>query len=184
MKGSYSFTICGDPLFFAPEIVNHQGYDYAADLWALGVLIFELYEECSPFGSADTDETTIFKRISAFKGELPFTDKTPAAARAAVSGWLNPAPQLRTGYLMDDAVKNCALFSGTLFAKLISLITYCPNCTLLCDCTLLSGIQWCALGGSTRGAKYVDVQPSIDLTEAFSDAQLEPWTTSTAFDHY
>ena len=130
MKGSYSFTICGDPLFFAPEIVNHQGYDYAADLWALGVLIFELYEECSPFGSADTDETTIFKRISAFKGELPFTDKTPAAARAAVSGWLNPAPQLRTGYLMDDAVKNCALFSGTLFAKLISLITYCPNCTL------------------------------------------------------
>lgn len=147
MKGSYSFTICGDPLFFAPEIVNHQGYDYAADLWALGVLIFELYEECSPFGSADTDETTIFKRISAFKGELPFTDKTPAAARAAVSGWLNPAPQLRTGYLMDDAVKNCALFSGTLFAKLISLITYCL--TVLCFVIALffqasSGLRWAA----------------------------------------
>jgi cGMP-dependent protein kinase len=112
MKGAYSFTICGDPLFFAPELVNHQGYDYAADLWALGILAFEIYEESTPFGNSDTDETTIFKKISAYKGELPFTEKTPKEARALVQSWLNPTAQLRAGYLMDNVVKDNALFSG------------------------------------------------------------------------
>jgi cGMP-dependent protein kinase len=112
MKGAYSFTICGDPLFFAPELVNHQGYDYAADLWALGVLAFEIYEESTPFGNSDTDETTIFKKISAYKGELPFTEKTPSEARALVQSWLNPTAHLRVGYLMDNAVRDNALFAG------------------------------------------------------------------------
>lgn len=113
MKGAQSFTICGDPLFFSPELVNHQGYDYAADLWALGIVAFEMYEESTPFGSHDTDETAIFKKISAYKeGSLPFSDKTPAKARALIRGWLDPEPSQRTGYLMDDAVKNSAFLSG------------------------------------------------------------------------
>lgn len=44
MDGSKAFTICGDPLYFSPEIVSHQGYDYSSDLWALGILIYEIYE--------------------------------------------------------------------------------------------------------------------------------------------
>eukprot|EP01032_Pedospumella_encystans_P012965 gene12965-14958_t len=62
MKGAHSFTICGDPLFFSPEIVNHQGYDYSADLWAFGVLCYEMCEESTPFGDSSTDETAIFKK--------------------------------------------------------------------------------------------------------------------------
>lgn len=102
MKGAHSFTICGDPLFFSPEIVNHQGafffqlhlcfcsfvhkkivihnatyfcaltlihthvgYDYSADLWAFGVLCYEMCEENTPFGDSSTDETAIFKKVSA-----------------------------------------------------------------------------------------------------------------------
>jgi serine/threonine protein kinase len=112
MKGAHSFTICGDPLFFAPELVNHQGYDYAADLWALGILAFEVFEEATPFGNSDTDETTIFKAISGYKSRLPFTEKTPAAAQSLVLSLLDPVPHLRAGYLMDEAVRGHAFFDG------------------------------------------------------------------------
>lgn len=113
MKGAHSFTICGDPLFFSPELVNHQGYDYAADLWAYGVLCYEMCEEITPFGNADTDETTIFKKISSFKGgDLPFTDKTPAALRPLLQQLLNPVPQLRIGYDLDNAIQESPYFSG------------------------------------------------------------------------
>jgi serine/threonine protein phosphatase PrpC len=44
MDGSKTFTICGDPLYFAPEIIGQQGYDYSADLWAFGILAYEIFE--------------------------------------------------------------------------------------------------------------------------------------------
>ena len=44
MDGSKAYTICGDPLYFPPEMVGQAGYDYSADLWSLGVLIYEIYE--------------------------------------------------------------------------------------------------------------------------------------------
>ena len=44
MDGRKAFTICGDPLYFAPEIVSQQGYDFGADIWAFGVLLHEIFE--------------------------------------------------------------------------------------------------------------------------------------------
>lgn len=67
MEGSKVFTVCGDPLYFAPEIITQQGYDYACDLWALGCLIYEMYEERTPFGDDKTEETVLFKAIANFK---------------------------------------------------------------------------------------------------------------------
>jgi protein kinase A len=67
MDGTKSFTICGDPLFFSPEIIRQQGYDYSVDLWAFGIILFELYESCSPFGPDDVDETILFAAVTSHK---------------------------------------------------------------------------------------------------------------------
>ena len=113
MKGSYSFTICGDPLYFSPELVNHQGCDYAADLWAFGVLCYELHEEVTPFGGSDTDETTIFKKIASYTTDsLVFTDKTPMALRPLIQQLLSPIPQQRIGYLVDNSIREALYFAG------------------------------------------------------------------------
>lgn len=125
MKGAFSFTICGDPLFFSPELVNHQGYDYAADLWALGILAFELFEEATPFGNSDTDETTIFKAISSYKSQLAFTEKTPQAAQDLILSLLDPVAQRRAGYFMDEAVRDHPFFAGEP-----------PRCTCACAVTV------------------------------------------------
>jgi len=97
MDGCRNYTICGDPLFFAPEIVSQKGYDYAADLWALGVLFFKIYEGIPPFGTAEMEETALFKAITSYKGVLAFSDKTSPAARDLISSLVVPAAGERCG---------------------------------------------------------------------------------------
>ncbi len=36
-------TTCGTPMFFAPEILLNQPYDYKVDIWSLGVITYILY---------------------------------------------------------------------------------------------------------------------------------------------
>ena len=35
-------TVCGSPLYMAPEILRHERYDARADLWSLGTILYEL----------------------------------------------------------------------------------------------------------------------------------------------
>jgi len=58
-------TLCGSPLYFAPEMVRGERQTPACDLWALGVLLFELSEGEPPWGKEDTDDMTVLRRIAA-----------------------------------------------------------------------------------------------------------------------
>eukprot|EP00698_Gefionella_okellyi_P021219 TRINITY_DN6813_c0_g1_i1.p1 TRINITY_DN6813_c0_g1~~TRINITY_DN6813_c0_g1_i1.p1 ORF type:complete len:627 (-),score=92.98 TRINITY_DN6813_c0_g1_i1:153-2033(-) len=42
-------TLCGSPLYMAPEILRFQKYDAKADLWSVGVILFELLTGKPPF---------------------------------------------------------------------------------------------------------------------------------------
>jgi len=44
-------SIKGTPLYMAPELVREQPYDLAADLWSLGVILYELFVGLPPFYS-------------------------------------------------------------------------------------------------------------------------------------
>ena len=35
-------TLCGTPLYLAPELVAQQEYNQSIDIWAIGVLTYEL----------------------------------------------------------------------------------------------------------------------------------------------
>jgi hypothetical protein len=35
-------TMCGTPVYLAPELVNNFGHDHRVDIWCIGVLMFEL----------------------------------------------------------------------------------------------------------------------------------------------
>lgn len=115
MDGLKTYTICGDPLYFAPEIINQQGYDYSVDLWALGVLAYEVYEGQTPFGTVDTEETQLFRLITSHAGhQLNFTTRTPPAARELMLGVLDPRPKDRLGYKNHSDIRKLAFFEGKL----------------------------------------------------------------------
>jgi serine/threonine-protein kinase ULK/ATG1 len=42
-------TLCGSPIYMAPEILKHRKYDAKVDLWSLGVVLFEMLTCDLPF---------------------------------------------------------------------------------------------------------------------------------------
>ena len=36
-------TMCGSPLYMAPEILEQKRYTDVVDLWSIGVIMYELY---------------------------------------------------------------------------------------------------------------------------------------------
>eukprot|EP00891_Asterochloris_glomerata_P007493 jgi/Astpho2/7493/e_gw1.00114.112.1_t len=44
-------TMCGSPLYMAPEILQFHKYDAKADLWSVGTILFELLVGKPPFNS-------------------------------------------------------------------------------------------------------------------------------------
>lgn len=157
MDGSKCYTICGDSLFFAPEIVSQQGYDYAADLWALGIIIHELFEGTTPFGSGDKDETTLYKLITKFKPteNLTFSDSTTTEARDFISLILEPRVSERMGYNGRHLVESHSFFGGITWSKV----------------------------GIGKSPHVVDIIPTIDAEQLFQEKDLQS-SKSNDFDQY
>ncbi|KAI5061797.1 hypothetical protein GOP47_0022336 [Adiantum capillus-veneris] len=47
--GTFAVTVCGSPLYMAPEVLQFQKYDSKADLWSVGAILFQLVTGDTPF---------------------------------------------------------------------------------------------------------------------------------------
>ncbi|KAL6005506.1 hypothetical protein ACLOJK_006073 [Asimina triloba] len=47
--GEYAETVCGSPLYMAPEVLEFQKYDEKVDMWSIGAILFELLNGYPPF---------------------------------------------------------------------------------------------------------------------------------------
>ena len=112
MSGKKSYTICGEPEYFAPEIILQQGYNYSVDLWAYGILLYELFEGKLPFGQENIDEVQLYKLITSYQGNLEFTIQDTNTTNI-IQCLLNPTSNERLGFKSSKEIMNHNFFKGT-----------------------------------------------------------------------
>uniref|UniRef100_A0A674PHE8 non-specific serine/threonine protein kinase n=1 Tax=Takifugu rubripes TaxID=31033 RepID=A0A674PHE8_TAKRU len=53
-------TLCGSPMYMAPEVIMSQNYDAKADLWSIGTIVFQCLTGKAPFQANSPQELRLF----------------------------------------------------------------------------------------------------------------------------
>lgn len=62
-------TVCGSPLYMAPEVLNYQKYDAKADLWSVGAILFEMLVGAVPF--TGQNQVQLLRNIQKTEFKIP-----------------------------------------------------------------------------------------------------------------
>eukprot|EP00913_Durusdinium_trenchii_P017613 g16554.t1 len=88
-----TFTSCGTPDYFAPELIASTGHTNAVDWWTLGILIFELMNGHPPFESAYPMQ--IYAKVTKGISKVPFPSQCAGPCKSLIEGLLQQEPSQR-----------------------------------------------------------------------------------------
>jgi len=106
--GDLATTICGTPLYMAPEILITRQYDGKVDLWSLGVMFYEMLVGVVPF-AADTIIELIDK-INKWNPAIPSHIKISDPCKQLIFSLLKKEPKNRIDW---DQFFNHEFLKGT-----------------------------------------------------------------------
>ncbi|KAL6532105.1 hypothetical protein OROGR_014075 [Orobanche gracilis] len=84
-------SIKGTPLYMAPELVREQPYNHSADLWSLGVILYELFVGQPPFYTNSV--YALIRHI--IKDPVKYPNNMSSSFKSFLQGLLNKVPQNR-----------------------------------------------------------------------------------------
>lgn len=95
---SLAETLCGSPLYMAPEILRYEKYDGKADLWSVGTVMYEMIMGRAPFRAAN--HVDLLRKIETTADKLPW-DQTVYVGedlKSVISGLLKKNPVERISF--------------------------------------------------------------------------------------
>ncbi|KIV78205.1 hypothetical protein PV11_09946 [Exophiala sideris] len=66
-------TLCGSPLYMAPEILRYEKYDAKADLWSVGTVLYEMVTARPPFRASNHVE--LLRKIEKSEDRIKFGEE-------------------------------------------------------------------------------------------------------------
>lgn len=107
-----TYTLVGTPHYMAPEVIRGKGYGIEVDVWALGVILYELMCGYLPFGDdiEPSNSNEVCKAV--LDGDLKFPDVVDRSARELIENLLvsRPASRLGCGVSGYSDIKSASFF--------------------------------------------------------------------------
>ena len=105
-----TLNIKGTPIYLSPEIWSHQEYGPACDVYAFGIIVFEIMTNSEPYKNCD-----IFKiRTKVLNGERPEIDSSvPDCYRDLIESCWSQNPKDRPSF--EEIVKNLRMEENNQF---------------------------------------------------------------------
>ncbi|RHY45057.1 hypothetical protein DYB30_012793, partial [Aphanomyces astaci] len=123
---SLAETLCGSPLYMAPEILQFQKYDNKADLWSVGTILYEMVVGRPPFNGAN--QVQLLHNIQRDNVRFPKDLPVGHDAVALMEGLLVRDPKRRISFdqffhapFLDRPPPSSAMLLCTFFLTLLSL---------------------------------------------------------------
>lgn len=88
-----TYTTCGTPDYFAPELIASKGHTHAVDWWTLGILTFELLSGHPPFESASPMQ--IYQKVAKGINKVAFPAKCKGLAETLIKSLCHANPSER-----------------------------------------------------------------------------------------
>ncbi|CAK7265649.1 Serine/threonine-protein kinase [Sporothrix epigloea] len=91
-------TLCGSPLYMAPEILRYERYDAKADLWSVGTVLYEMVCGRPPFRASNHVE--LLRKIEAAEDLIRFPRDTIVSTevKSLIRSLLKRNPVERIGF--------------------------------------------------------------------------------------
>eukprot|EP00571_Detonula_confervacea_P003063 CAMPEP_0172317596 /NCGR_PEP_ID=MMETSP1058-20130122/32132_1 /TAXON_ID=83371 /ORGANISM="Detonula confervacea, Strain CCMP 353" /LENGTH=986 /DNA_ID=CAMNT_0013032201 /DNA_START=421 /DNA_END=3381 /DNA_ORIENTATION=- len=89
-------TMCGSPLYMAPEILSGERYDAKADLWSVGAVLFEMIAGKTPFHGEN--HLDLLRNIKTKAVRLPANVRVSREFVQLLKLLLNRKPHNRAGF--------------------------------------------------------------------------------------